>query len=119
MMSDRLLKESDVLKAVDKRIEELSQDPVFIRKNGIIDVMGVKKHILAIPSVERPQGEWITYYPPMSDMQKSMCGIKEKGYVPDKRFGRSKCSLCGCGRPMYEDNYCPNCGARMKGAEDE
>lgn len=69
--------------------------------------------------VSRPQGEWITYYPPMSDMQKSMCGIKEKGYVPDKRFGRKKCSLCGCGRPMYEDNYCPNCGARMKGVEDE
>jgi len=32
-MSDRLLKESDVLKAIDKRVEELSKDPVFIRKN--------------------------------------------------------------------------------------
>ena len=68
---------------------------------------------------ERLQGEWITYYPPMSDMQKSMCGIKEKGYVPDERFGRIKCSLCGCGRPMYGANYCPNCGARMKGVDDE
>lgn len=67
----------------------------------------------------RPQGEWITYYPPMSDMQKRMCGVKEKGYVPDKRFGKSKCNLCGCGRPMYESNYCPNCGAEMKGASCE
>lgn len=33
-MSDRLLKESDVLKAIDKRVEELSKDPVFIRKIG-------------------------------------------------------------------------------------
>ena len=57
-MSDRLLKESDVLKAIDKRIEELSKHPEFVRKNGNIDVMGVKKHILAIPSADRPQG-WI------------------------------------------------------------
>ena len=56
-MSDRLLKESDVLKAIDKRIEELSKHPEFVRKNGNIDVMGVKKHILAIPSAETPQ--WI------------------------------------------------------------
>jgi hypothetical protein len=74
---------------------------------------------VAYVGVERPRGKWITYYPSMSDMQKSMCGVKEKGYVPDKRFGRSKCSLCGCRRPMYEDSYCPNCGAYMKGVDNE
>ena len=57
-MSDRLLKESDVLRAVDKRIEELSKSPVFVRKNGRIDVLGIKKYILTIPSADRPQ-EWI------------------------------------------------------------
>jgi len=92
----------------------------LLRMDGTkIDKALAMGEIRSIPSVERPQGEWITYYPPMSDMQKSMCGIKEKGYVPDKRFGRIKCSLCGCGRPMYGDNYCPNCGAKMKGADDE
>ena len=58
-MSDRLLKESDVLRAIDRRIKELSVDPAFIRKHGFIDIVGVKKHILAIPSADRPQGEWI------------------------------------------------------------
>lgn len=57
-MNDRLIKESDVLKAIDKRIKELSKHPEFVRKNGHIDVIGVKKHILAIPSADRPQ-EWI------------------------------------------------------------
>ena len=57
-MNDRLIKESDVLKAIDKRIKELSKHPEFIRKNGHIDVIGVKKYILAIPSADRPQ-EWI------------------------------------------------------------
>ena len=56
-MNDRLLKESDVLKAIDRRIEELSADPEFMRKHGHIDVAGVKKHILDIPSADRPQ--WI------------------------------------------------------------
>lgn len=53
-MSDRLLKESDVLRAIDRRIEELSADPEFMRKNGYIDVAGVKKYILAIPSADKP-----------------------------------------------------------------
>ena len=94
-MSDRLLKESDVLKAVDKRIEELSQDPVFVRKNGNIDVMGVKKHILAIPSVERPQGEWIIEQ-------------DEQGHT----YG--KCTVCGMKQYAGQLNYCPDCGTRMK-----
>ena len=105
-MSDRLLKESDVLKAIDKRIEELSKDPVFIRKNGIIDVMGVKKHILAIPSVERPQGEWIGYDFPTKC---SVCGHDWDEYVSGQEI-------------WYEGsvpNFCPNCGAYMKGADDE
>ena len=56
-MSDRVLKESDVLRAIDNRIKELSIDPQFVQKHGIIDVMGVKKHVLAIPSADVPQ--WI------------------------------------------------------------
>ena len=104
-MSSRLLKEDDVIRA-------LHEQRCLFRSDK--DAQRFAVAIEAIPSADRPQGEWITYYPPMSDMQKHMCGVKEKGYVPDKRFGRSKCSLCGCGRPMYEDNYCPGCGTRMK-----
>ena len=57
-MSDRLLKESDVMRAIDKRVEELRIDPEFVRKKGYIDVLGIKKYILTIPSTDRPQG-WI------------------------------------------------------------
>lgn len=105
MMSDRLLKESDVLKAIDKRIEELSKDPVFIRKNGIVDIMGVKKYILAIPSVERLKGIWIRK------------GYWSEGIGMGESYGfYYKCSNCGeqaqggyyeCGM-----NYCPNCGSQ-------
>lgn len=106
-MSDRLLKESDVLKAIDKRIEVLSQDPVFIRKNGIIDIMGIKKYILAIPSVERPKGEWINGH--------HINGVDYKRC--DQCFAEIEDSFFG--ESSFDVNYCPNCGARMKGADDE
>ena len=110
-MNDRLFRESDILKAVDKRIEELSKDPVFIRKNGQIDLYGIKKYLLAIPTAEWPQGEWI-----------------DQGWHGDWQFetdGRGncwheyECSECGFHSKGSKSKYCPNCGTRMKGVGDE
>ena len=54
---------------------------------------------------DRPQGEWIN---------------KHKW---DNGFLERECSLCGAMKPILmhtaKINYCPNCGARMKGADDE
>ena len=30
-----------------------------------------------------------------------------------------RCSVCGNQYPMYETDYCPNCGARMDGDDNE
>lgn len=55
-----------------------------------------------LPFIDRPQGEW------------------------RKRFGSINCSACGKSHwsACFEDlvrsfNYCPNCGAQMKGVDDE
>ena len=61
--------------------------------------IGVKKGA----STDRPQGEWIEV---------------------DDYFIRCKCSICGWESHKYEDDvygmpYCPNCGAIMKGADNE
>ena len=61
--------------------------------------IGVKKGA----STDRPQGEWIEV---------------------DDYFIRCKCSICGWESHKYEDDvygmpYCPNCGAKMKGIDDE
>ena len=60
----------------------------------------VKLTIDNAPTVERPIGEW------------AFCeGVTTQGYL--------KCSVC-----EYADfrkeyfNYCPNCGAKMKGEEE-
>ena len=55
--------------------------------------------INAIPSADRLQGKWIDI---------------SEWYAP-----RQKCSICETVVDGYGSNYCPNCGAKMKGADDE
>lgn len=47
---------------------------------------------------ERPQGEWL------------------KSDIPESIL--SKCSLCGFNCGAYTHNFCPNCGADMRGANN-
>lgn len=64
---------------------------------GIMDAKGV---IVNAPDVsDRPEGEWIDI---------------SEWYAP-----RQKCSICETIVAGYGSNFCPNCGARMKGADDE
>ena len=48
---------------------------------------------------ERPKGEWIE-----SDVPESIL---------------SKCSVCGFNCGAYTFNYCPNCGADMREADND
>lgn len=50
--------------------------------------------------IDRPQGEWIEQ--------------------EDDYYHYWECSECGMGVGLDDiRNFCPNCGARMKGADDE
>ena len=69
-------------------------------------LVAVRDAIMALPSAqpERKRGKWLLY------AQRD--GI-ETG---------SECSQCGYhifNTPLYGHNYCPNCGADMRGNEDE
>jgi DNA-directed RNA polymerase subunit RPC12/RpoP len=57
---------------------------------------------------DRPQGEWVTEY-------------NGNGW---NDYWNYTCSNCGkkyerADAVLYKANFCPNCGARMKGADDE
>ena len=66
------------------------------------------------PTIEPKQGEWIEH--------------KERTIVKDNNFidffpAEYECSNCGLRQATYFlnstlPNFCPNCGARMKGAND-
>ena len=75
----------------------------LIRRSDAIEAIRRERNIKAlldIPTVESQHGEWIDL--------KTMDEWYTHVY---------KCSLCGC-EHMYS-NYCPNCGAKMKGIDDE
>lgn len=88
------IKRSDAIKAMEQRYQDILR--IFKRKvkDGekaiALDMIGCIK---SLPSADIPQGEWIG----------------------------DKCSECGNERAWYGCNppFCPDCGARMKGADDE
>ena len=93
------IERDDIIKAIDKRICELQSHPTFRRKNADIDLYGVKKLIINLPSA-RQQGEWV-------NVKISMLGNSS-----------AECSLCGA--VVHNNfsnviNFCPNCGADMRG----
>ena len=115
-MSEDLIKREDAIKAIHnywkKRLDTL---PTKESEYGEVyaDIQQMDKilehnkalcnFIKAIPSADRPQGEW-------------------KRRLVDNGFNADwVCSECGyrVKTDFVSFNYCPNCGARMKGADDE
>ena len=96
-MSKDTIYRDDAIKAIKDNSFALGDDYMEINGYGAID------DIRALPSADRPQGEWIP-----SDTDGFVCSVCKNGY-------RNQPTLMG--RPMFE--YCPVCGARMKGADDE
>jgi hypothetical protein len=105
MMSD-LIRREDAIKA----IEELPN-----AYNGWSDAYD-KAYIIGaleeVPSADRPQGEWIKhehgFWTFVNDRG------ERDGWLPDY-----ECNLCGSRAWRYATNFCPNCGARLKGADDD
>ena len=59
-------------------------------------------------TADRPQGEWIVNIPEYESIC-SVCGAKETEFI----YGTEMWYGLG------ESKFCPNCGYRMKGADDE
>ena len=83
---------------------EQLQDGLYNIKDGKIYKYKAKGGTVRTYKLEnRPQGEWksvkASIYPYGYDVECSVCGF---------RMGSS-----------FGYKYCPNCGARMKGADDE
>ncbi len=93
---DDLIRRSDAIKAVEER------------SFAVRDSYTVKAIIRNVPSADRPRGEWVDAEIPL-----------ESGDTMPIQV----CNLCKTFYPLAYTGgghrFCPNCGARMKGADDE
>lgn len=98
-MSNDLIRRSDAIRAVSK-VDDYGDGIGFeVRSHCLVELE-------LVPSADRPQGEW-------------KLEILENG----KYGARVVCSACGYKHfDSLEKKYtkfCPNCGAKMKGADDD
>lgn len=81
------------------------EDAIRVASEECLELRGIfgriEKRIKELPSADRPQG---TYTDSKDNVEWYAIG--------------ATCNLCG-ERWMGSRNYCPNCGAYMKGADDE
>lgn len=99
-----LISRADVLKYPIRldHYDEVNGDRVFV-----YGVESVIEYAESLPSADAAQGEWEHWGSPFSDESEVIDTIV--------------CSVCGArfiepkDEPTGEYNYCPNCGARMRG----
>ena len=100
-MSEDLIRRSDAIKALNREKSDWNCDYNVPIDNCI-------KRLNKVKSADRPQGEWIDAEIPLE------CG----GSMPIQA-----CNLCKTFYPLAHTGggyrFCPNCGAKMKGADDE
>ena len=99
-MSEDLIKRADAIKAV--RSVTGSYVPFL---SGINVTLPIECEIAlqAVPSADRPQGEWV------ETSEGTMCSNCHKFPYDDGEYHIAN----------WHSDFCPNCGARMKGADDE
>ena len=109
-MSEDLIRRSDAIEAIEvvdwyhqNRNKDMVSGANSDEHQAWYKADDVYKALEAVPSADRPQGEWksvkASIYPYGYDVECSVCG---------HRMGSS-----------FGYKFCPMCGCRMKGVDDE
>ena len=92
-MSEDLIKREDAIKAINLRAR-IPHDVASAHYAS----MAINA-ILSVPSADRPKGEWIYQF-------------------RDSENEEYRCSVCDYPQG-HTHNFCPNCGADMRGEDDD
>ena len=106
-----LIKRSDAIRQMSLMLEDISEDlsEQIMQRFGYDTAEELATEAMSIiPSADRPQGEWIVNMINYESLC-SVCGAKETAFI----YGTEM--WYGLGK----SKFCPSCGARMKGADDE
>ena len=112
-MRDDLIKRSDAIGAITNHCE----NECYYRVDNWCPQCQreeFQEAIKAVPSADRPKGEWIdeaNEYDASFGIHDYICS--NCNHYADDHIGGHMWYT------MYKPNYCPNCGARMKGADDD
>ena len=96
----RLIDADVLIKQIDTEREQLAKLGMLGAEHIVTHY--VRNFIEDAPTVDRPQGEWIEVDEP----------------IMGNPYCRYRCSKCGLDEP-YARDFCPNCGAQMKGIDDD
>lgn len=97
-----LLKREKVLRTIQKMFECCTTYDIIDYRDLMTEAIKVLPPERQI-NLNRPRGEWIVHFDDLFPEESSI-----------------ECSVCHEEQPLeIDDNYCPHCGARMKGADDE
>ena len=101
-MSEDLIKRNSVIATIGRMYEVCTTRDITDYRDLMLEAVKV------LPSADRPQGKWIDAEIP----------LESGGSMPIQA-----CNLCKTFYPLAYTGgghrFCPNCGARMKGADDE
>ena len=110
-MSD-LIKREDAIEAIRNVVAPLIPT---LYGTGIKAPLDCEMALEAIPSADRPQGEWIeTNNGYDTTCECSACHYRD--FIPNYQVGSEFVCM---DRYWFERDFCPICGAYMKGADDE
>lgn len=102
MMNKDIIYREDAIKAINLQVI-IPHDITSARYANM-----ARNAIRSVPSADRPQGKWIVDILNYKSMC-SVCGANETHFI----YGTEM--WYGLGK----SKFCPNCGAKMKGADDE
>ena len=98
-----LISRADAIEAIPQTVADMFEN---CRNCGLLYREDVVRILSELPPADAVQGEWI---------------ITKEGEYDGRSVYKTVCSECGH-ETFYKANkahFCPNCGERMKGGEDE